>query len=53
MMVGFLTAFIYVEMVSVVGLKSIQFEGKVVRFQKVLKNAQNGSGEAIGRVARG
>ena len=45
--------FILVGMHSVFGLKSIQFDTKIILRPKVLKNAQNGSGEAIVRVLRG
>jgi len=49
----FLAVFILVGMSSAFGLQSIQFEIKIVLKRKVLKNAQNGSGEAIREEVRG
>jgi hypothetical protein len=45
--------FLLVQVGFSVGLKGIQFGVKVIRFRKVLKNAQNGSGEAIRNGSRG
>ena len=48
-----MAVFILVGMSSAFGLQSIQFEIKIVLKRKVLKNAQNGSGEAIREEVRG
>ena len=45
--------FLLVQVGFSVGLKGIQFEVKVIRFRKVLKNAQNGSGSSIRKGSRG
>jgi hypothetical protein len=49
----FLDVFILVRMRFAFGLQSNQFALKVIPFQKVLKNAQNGSGSSIREVLRG
>jgi hypothetical protein len=49
----FLAVFILVGMSSAFGLQSIHFTVKVTLGSKVLKNAQNGSGEAIREEVRG